>query len=231
MRGVSIYLIVGIDPGIKTAFCALNLKGTIVAEESKKEMGEDKIIRKIMEIGNPSLVATDVFPPPSFVSKVAARFNVRVFYPKKNLKLLHKKAVSPGLKDPHIRDARAAALKAFHFYENRLRQIEGMKHPEADLLKHMVIQGFQLKSALISLQKKQEEKPSPKTKKKKSLKKDNERVLELEEENASLRKYINQLKIRVLNLEKELKKTRSSVHREILREKEIRKLKRKRSQH
>ena len=44
--------------------------------------------------------------------------------------------------DPHIRDAYAAAVKAYRRYADRLRQIDGMDVPDRDELKHMVISGY-----------------------------------------------------------------------------------------
>ena len=46
------------------------------------------------------------------------------------------------ISNPHVRDAYAAAVKAYRRYANRLKQIERMDTPDKERLKHLVISGF-----------------------------------------------------------------------------------------
>ncbi|HLD60113.1 MAG TPA: DUF460 domain-containing protein [Candidatus Bilamarchaeaceae archaeon] len=80
-------------------------------------------------------MSNDVSPTPFFVRKVGARFNVKVFSPSKSLTLKEKRIIGKNIVDAHVRDAYAAAIKAYRHYANRLRQIEKEK------LKHLVISG------------------------------------------------------------------------------------------
>jgi len=60
---------------------------------------------------------------------------VKVFSPSKSLTLKEKRIIGKNIVDAHVRDAYAAAIKAYRHYANRLRQIEKEK------LKHLVISG------------------------------------------------------------------------------------------
>ncbi|MBI5051302.1 DUF460 domain-containing protein [Candidatus Micrarchaeota archaeon] len=138
------YLIVGIDPGIKTGYAVLDLNGNLVASGVEKEANEERVVEIVREFGIPSIIGTDVASPPYFVRKIAARFNIRVHFPSKNITGEEKREIGKEIDNVHIRDAYSAAVKAFRTYANRLRQIELMDIKEKDRLKHLVIQGEQL---------------------------------------------------------------------------------------
>lgn len=96
------------------------------------------------------LVASDTRPPSSFVEKIAARFSVRVFSPRESMTKLEKRSIGKGIDDVHVRDAYAAAVKAYRHYQNRLRQIDSMGLERADELKKMVITGKRIAGELAS---------------------------------------------------------------------------------
>lgn len=106
-----------------------------------KEEGDEGIIRLISNVGVPVLVAADTSPPSSFVEKIAARLNVRVFHPKESMKKTEKKEIGALIDDVHIRDSYAAAVKAYRKYQNRLRQIDAMVSGDKEELKRRVIIG------------------------------------------------------------------------------------------
>lgn len=137
------YLIVGLDAGIKTGYVILNLDGEIITSGVEKEASHERIVKIISDIGTPSLVATDVSKPPSFILKVAARFNAKVFSPQKSISVEEKKIMGKGIVDPHIRDSYSAAVKAYRHYANRFRQVDKKKisKKEKDKLKHLLIRG------------------------------------------------------------------------------------------
>jgi predicted RNase H-like nuclease (RuvC/YqgF family) len=138
-----LYLIVGLDAGIKTGYVILNLDGGIIASGVEKEASHERIVKIISDVGTPSLIATDVSRPPHFVQKVAARFHARVFHPQKSITVEEKKSLGKKIVDPHIRDAYSAAVKAYRHYANRFRQVDRMKasKKEKDKLKHLLIRG------------------------------------------------------------------------------------------
>jgi hypothetical protein len=95
-----LYLITGVDPGITVGYAIIDLQGKLVSVGSLRDGTEEEVIRIISYFGTPSLVAADTNPPPHFVSKVAARFNVRLFHPRKSMTIgekgiLQKKCLTP----------------------------------------------------------------------------------------------------------------------------------------
>lgn len=135
------YLIAGVDAGIHVGYALLDLNGTLIKAGRKRDAGEEDIIRIINYFGTPSVIASDVSPPAKFASKIAARFNTRLFHPRKSMTVEEKRHIGKDILDPHIRDAYAAAVKAFRKYANRLRQIEKTDKKNKDELKHLLIQG------------------------------------------------------------------------------------------
>ena len=136
------YIIAGVDAGINVGYAILDLNGKLVDTGCEKEANDEKVVQIISRVGIPSIIASDVSPPAHFVSKVAARFNLRLFHPRKNLSLEEKRHIAKEIMDPHIRDAYAATVKAYRKYANRLRQIEKMQTGfDKDNLKHQLIQG------------------------------------------------------------------------------------------
>jgi predicted RNase H-like nuclease (RuvC/YqgF family) len=143
-------LIAGIDPGIKTGYALLDLNGNLVASGCMKEASDEKIVMVVSGIGIPVLIASDTSPPSHFVQKIAARLNVKVSAPKESMTKLEKRNIGRDIEDVHIRDAYAAAVKAFRRFANRLRQIDAMHVDKKDELKKMVITGERIAERLES---------------------------------------------------------------------------------
>ncbi|MFH1785543.1 MAG: DUF460 domain-containing protein [Candidatus Micrarchaeota archaeon] len=154
----SIYLIIGIDPGINVGYAALDLNGKLVGAGVTKQKNANKVVGLISQIGIPLLVACDVSKPPSFVKSVAAKFNVKVFSPSKNLTQESKRfmaknrnfstvanykirSMAPDAMDIHVRDAYAAAIKAYRKYSNRFRRIDKIYSDKAEEYKRLVLEG------------------------------------------------------------------------------------------
>jgi uncharacterized protein len=145
-RGDWIYLIVGIDPGIKTGYAILDLSGNLVASGCEKEASDERLVKIISDAGTPVLIAADTRPPSHFVQKIAARLNVRVFSPQESMSKVEKRQIGTHIDDVHIRDSYAAAVKAYRRYQNRMRQIDSMPvgAKGREELKKMVICGQRL---------------------------------------------------------------------------------------
>ncbi len=138
------YFIAGIDPGLHTAVVLVDLKGRIIAKMVERNAGEEKVISFISSMGTASLVATDVSPPPKFVLKVSSHLNVPIFYPQKSMKKSEKDELGKSIKDPHLRDAYAAAMKAFNYFSNTLRKIDHKPYKDKDHYKHSFLRGKRL---------------------------------------------------------------------------------------
>ncbi|MBU0586627.1 DUF460 domain-containing protein [Candidatus Micrarchaeota archaeon] len=222
--GASIYLIVGIDPGIKTAYSAIDLKGNHVKSGTLKEADADKIVSEIAKIGIPSIIASDVNPAPSFVLKIAARFNVRTFVPFKIMRSIEKREIGGKMENMHERDAFCGAIKCFRAYANRLRQIDSMNTElDREKLKHLIIQGFTLANAMLMFEKKDEVKSVNDNQPIVKKEKDSE-LIALALQNVNLRKALDAERARIEILENEIEKIGNSRYAERWKDNEMRKL-------
>lgn len=123
-----------------------------MASGCEKEASDEKIVKVVSKIGIPVLIASDTSPPSHFVQKIAARLNTKLFSPKESLTRLEKRAIGRDIEDVHIRDAYAAAVKAYRRYQNRLRQIDSMPVTDKEELKKMVIAGKRIAERLENAQ-------------------------------------------------------------------------------
>ena len=157
------YIIVGIDPGISTGVAAVDLNGRLVFAFSRRGIDRSEVIELISRHGIPVLIATDVRPAPVFVRKLAAAMGVPVYEPPASLSVEEKRSIVeeytrryPELRrvaDAHVRDALAAAVKALHMHESKMRQIESYTARlgldiDVDAVKADVIKGATIAEAV-----------------------------------------------------------------------------------
>ncbi|KSW11811.1 hypothetical protein CF15_03140 [Pyrodictium occultum] len=157
------YIIVGIDPGISTGIAAVDLNGRLVVALSRRGIDRSEVIEIIMRHGIPVMVATDVKPAPEFVKKLAAAIGVPVYEPPTSLSVEEKRSILeeyarrfPELRriaDAHVRDALAAAIKALHVHESKMRQAESYAAKlgldvDIDAIKADVIRGATIAEAV-----------------------------------------------------------------------------------
>ncbi|MTK63919.1 MAG: DUF460 domain-containing protein [Methanobacterium sp.] len=127
-------IIVGYDPGLTVGIAILNLNGELISLDSFKEIRRSEIISHIIGYGNTVLVATDVYPAPKTVRKIATTLNSKIWSPYKNMSVESKieivdnfTATANSLNVPqnaHERDSLAAAVKTYKDHLNKFRQIE-----------------------------------------------------------------------------------------------------------
>jgi uncharacterized protein len=141
------HIIVGVDPGTTCGVAALGLDGGFVGAKSSKDMGLPQTVEYIISLGWPSLIASDVNPPPAFVSSVASKFGVTLHVPQKSLQVSEKLDLARpyGLSDAHQRDALAAAASAYSAYKMLLQKADSQGL--TDDMKHLVLQGKSLSLA------------------------------------------------------------------------------------
>ena len=123
------YLIVGVDPGTSTGIAAIDLSGRLVFVMSRRGLDRQEAIELVSRYGVPLVVASDVKPAPEYVKKLAAALGAALYEPPEPLSVEEKRELAQryaeGIKlDPHERDALAAAVKAYNFYADKLKQIE-----------------------------------------------------------------------------------------------------------
>ena len=183
------HLIVGVDVGTTSAVAAVDLEGRLIHIISGKDFGVDEIVAKIRECGTPSLIATDVYPTPKSIKKIASSFGANTFTPKKDISIEDKIFLTKDFnpKNPHERDALAAALNAFRKKNNLLKKASSKGLSEVE--KNKLLKGERLGITVADNKPEKSKKPkqkaipaSPQQKKIRRLEKQRSRLkTELEE--------------------------------------------------
>jgi predicted RNase H-like nuclease (RuvC/YqgF family) len=166
------WIIVGFDPGLTVGIAILDLYGNVISTKSFKEISRSEIIKHIISYGKTILVATDVYPAPKMVKKLATTLNSKIYSPNKTFTVSSKtELVDSYLNEissnswpdnAHERDALAAAIKTYKHYEKKLKQIEkrteklGLSSEEVEEVKSMVIKGLPISKAIDQVFKSQE---------------------------------------------------------------------------
>ncbi len=205
-------LIVGIDPGITTAYAVLDTKGNLLKLKSAKNLTLSALISELLGTeGKIVAVGSDVCYPPHYVQKFCSAFSAKLLRPKEDMKIGLKERMTAAFKtnDDHQRDALAAALFAFNELRPALQKVEShLKHDgkehRMNEVKELVIQGWNIAGALEKLEKK-EAVALPKKKIRQKAGKSN-RIFEentaLKNKNAMLAKEIEFLRKRIGSFEK-----------------------------
>lgn len=154
----------GFDPGLTVGIAILDLCGNVVSIRSCKEISKADIITHIIKHGRTVLVATDVYPHPKMVKKLASSLNSKIYSPSGTFTVssktelvdsyLNEISASNFPENAHERDALAAAIKTYKHYQNKLRQIEkrtenlDLSDDEVDEIKSRVIMGSPITKAI-----------------------------------------------------------------------------------
>ncbi|BDR91413.1 DUF460 domain-containing protein [Vulcanisaeta souniana] len=153
-------LIVGIDPGIVTGVAVLDLSGNVLALHSGKNLSRRHVLRIVYQYGTPVLIAVDTAKPSDYAKKLAAMVGAAIYYPDKDLSIAEKSEIAikvsqeqgVNVKDPHMRDALAAAYKSFMQLRPKLDRVEEEIRRAyvraADDAKALVIKGMSIKQAI-----------------------------------------------------------------------------------
>ena len=198
------YIIVGVDPGITTGLCAIDLDGKILKLYSSKKMGFEKIVGWINEVGVPIVIACDVEVPPQLIKKLSMQLKTKIYHPPHDLKVGEKQRITEDIptKDDHQRDACAAALFAFKKYQSLFKKVDSFlkkigKEEKGDEVKKKLL-FREAKNIKDALKEKVEEVNLQKKKRVKHLEKENEATV--------LRKEITYLRNKLDEIKTELKK-------------------------
>gem|GEM_PF-3577497 len=118
-------IIVGVDAGETTAIAIVSFEGKPLKVESHKHWSLGDVIGKIAAF-SPAVIACDTNPTSGFARELKRAFGARLVFPRRSLHVYEKERMAhdAGLKvhNKHERDALAAALKAYHLLQNKLRQ-------------------------------------------------------------------------------------------------------------
>ena len=232
------YIIAGIDPGATVGIAILDLQGKRIALRSTAGGGIGEAVRIIESFGTPSLIATDVTPPPETAQKIASYFSCRLFYPRQNVREEEKREIARGspVQNNHERDAYAACVLAYRSHANKLRQIDALaelSQDDKDRIKHLLLRGYHLKDAFASLEEQAEEDGrqagqhphAPPTAHVPSLEELRSRVSSLARENANLKLLVERLEDEKQQLSSRLALLQNEMRRSILQDSELRRLK------
>lgn len=224
---MSKYLIVGIDPGTTTAFCALDLNGKLVAIESSKKINGEKLLKRIFEIGEPIIFSCDVNPCPSFIQEITSKIRVKIIIPEENLRIFQKHEIVKeskigAFKNIHERDALASAFFAFKYYQPLFEKIEKMMTNESkekiDRVKRRIVFG-EAKSIKHAIEMEKEEKEEIGVVEKLvhvKIPKYDDFVLKLKKDNENLKELVEKLKQENIYLRDEISRIeRKSVDKDI----------------
>jgi len=112
-----------VDAGATVAFAVLDFDGRLQALRSKRNVRRESFMKWMADF-DPILIASDTHPPSKLAKRLSASFGCRLFFPPRSLTLREKYKMTSRFrpKNSHERDALAAALKAYHHVENKMRQ-------------------------------------------------------------------------------------------------------------
>lgn len=209
-------LIVGIDPGTTTAYAVLDIEGNLLHLNSSKQLSLDQMVLEAAKLGRVVMVGTDKGKIPHLIEAFAAKFGARIAAPEEDLKVDDKRKITSSFdfSDEHQADALASALFAYKSEKALLDKIDffaekNKKHAIRNRIKELVItKRISIKNATSIIEKKDEE--SRIIEKIIIEKKPNEAdFLRLYEkfkryktEIKLIKKYNNNLRKRIINLEK-----------------------------
>jgi len=239
---------VGVDPGVTVGLAVLSLDGQPILVESRRDWSLQELVKRISEIGEPTLISSDVSPASEILKKLSHKLNAVLFVPSISLGADEKRQVARSyadfhglkLKNAHEMDALAAAVKAYRHYEKKFKHVESRlrKMPvrvSADEVKDLVVRGYSTKQAVQYLQSAEKpkfppilKKPIPREEKMKHLIEelqgrlaDERRKLKyLKQANRKLRDRIKSLEAEILSLKETIKKIQSEQSAQVRRERE-----------
>jgi predicted RNase H-like nuclease (RuvC/YqgF family) len=211
------YLIIGVDPGHTIGLAALDLSGKPIKTAHIQQGGFEAAVAELESWGTPSIIASDVRPAPELVLKLASAFNAALFIPQKPWREEEKKKAikemagqfSFYVENVHERDALSAAIKAWRFHQNTLRQAspESLSEEEIGILRHLLLQGIRQAVAIEMIKKlRQQEEKGKEAKEQPSAQNGQEAKRQLQEPATllhSLERTISELKKRIAFLEAE----------------------------
>ena len=238
----------GVDPGVTVGLAVLSLDGQPILVESRRGWSLPEIVKKISELGEPTLISSDVSPASEILEQLSHKLNAVLFVPSISMGADEKRQLARDyadlyglkLKNTHEADALAAAVKAYKHYEKKFEHVEARIKAlsikiSADDVKDLVVRGYSLKRAVQHLREVDKYKAPvvvkrlvPKEERLKSLieelqdrlAKERERIKNLRQTNRTLRARIKNLEAEILSLRETIREIKSKQSLEVRRERE-----------
>ena len=148
------YTIVGIDPGTTIGVAMLDLDGRPIDVFSSKNYSVSDVVARIISLGKPLIVASDVTPTPSMVKRISSIFSSLVPELDESLSLEEKITLTKGAgyeyKNAHERDALAACVNALKRYKKKFSQVQKKTPAGVDVeeVKAQVVKGVSISVAI-----------------------------------------------------------------------------------
>ena len=241
-------LIVGVDPGVTVGLAVLSLDGQPILIESRRGWSLSEIVKVISELGEPTIISSDVSPASEILEQLSHKLNAVLFVPLISMGADEKRQIAKDyadlyglkLKNAHEADALAAAVKAYKHYERKFEHIEARLRSmslkvSAEDVKDLVVRGYSMKRAIQHLQGIDKyaapvvvKRPVPREEKLKNLieelqnrlAKERERLKHLRQTNRKLQDRIKTLEAEILSLKETIKEIQSKQSIEVRRERE-----------
>lgn len=148
-------MIVGVDAGATSALAAVDFNGRAVRVESRKNWPAGELLRTAASF-SPVIVACDTNPGHHLARELKRTFGARLYTPRKSLSQTEKQRMASAAwpcRNSHERDALAAALKAYHHVENKLRQAAKIAGGDARAVQEKVLRGEKMRHAAAGARK------------------------------------------------------------------------------
>ena len=241
-------LIVGVDPGVTVGLAVLSLDGQPILIESRRGWSLSEIVKVISELGEPTIISSDVSPASEILEQLSHKLNAVLFVPLISMGADEKRQIAKDyadlyglkLKNAHEADALAAAVKAYKHYERKFEHIEARLRSvslkvSAEDVKDLVVRGYSMKRAIQHLQGIDKynapvvmKRPVLREEKLKNLieelqsrlAKERERLKNLRQTNRKLQDRIKTLEAEILSLKETIKEIQSKQSIEVRRERE-----------
>ncbi|MEM1529915.1 MAG: DUF460 domain-containing protein [Candidatus Bathyarchaeia archaeon] len=230
----------------------LTLDGKPILVESHRGWSLAKILERIISVGKPTIISSDVSPAPELLRRLSKKLNAVLFEPiismgsEEKHKLAQAYVERYGIKveNAHEIDALAAAIKAYQHYKNKLEQVdERLKRANEDLfpddVKDLVIRGYSITRAIktlkelrvpgepaviLSASNREERMREIIEELTNKLMLEREKVMRLRAVNRELQLKIRDLEVEIKGLREALEKSRSEQIAQIRREREYQRL-------
>ena len=135
----------------------LDLDGRPIDVFSSKNYSISDLVARIISLGKPLIVASDVTPTPSMVKRISSVFSTLAPELDESLSLEEKIALTKGAgyeyKNAHERDALAASVTAFKRYRKKFSQVQKKTPAGVDVeeVKAQVVKGVSISAAIDGL--------------------------------------------------------------------------------
>ena len=247
LSNVNIPVIIGIDPGATVAIAVIDINGKLLDVYSAKNLSLENIINFTSKYKRILICASDVYPAPRIVERVASIHNAILFSPQESLSIEEKIKIvdetygKDCYSNNHERDAIASALKAYKYYKNKieniLKKIENLEEEKRYEILERVLKGEVLENVIREIKdrnKINEKNKCVKKPEEKEIKVNVEKYLEeikklkydveiLKRENEELKRLLQEKEMEIQKLKRKIEDMKSELYKNILIEREIRK--------